>query len=169
MGVEFSVSVSGATLSAVWFYSGPGAVALPGAIALYDIDANLIHSEAVSSWSGAAGSGWVRAAFSSPPALTSGVGYRACVFTVSPAGNWYSATANYWAFESGLGGSLGITHGPLTAPNADGSSGGQDTFNAGTSLTYPASAFNSTNYWVDPEVTVSGSAVPTGMFAANIV
>ncbi len=153
MGVQFKVTTTGNTLTGIWFYSGSWAAALPNLIELWQSTGagtgTKIHSE-TPSWSGAAGSGWVRAAFASPPALTSGTIYKAAV---SQPGNvaWYAITANYWS--SGAG-SAGITNGPLTAPNNAGSVDGQDCFNAATD-TYPATAFNASNYWVDPEITSS--------------
>jgi hypothetical protein len=159
MGVQFSVSVSGGTLTAVYFYSDTGAAVLPQAIALYAVSgASLVHSESAS-WSGLAGTGWVRAAFASPPSLTSGAAYKACV-EQSTVANWYSLTASYWT--SGAGGS-GITNGPLSAPGNAGGDGGQDTFSTSVPA-YPNSSFNASNYWVDPEVTTTGANV-TGVAA----
>ena len=156
MGVQFSFSTTGATLTAVWFYSASGAAVLPQTIALYAVSgASLTHQEAAS-WSGAAGTGWVRAAFTSPPSVTAATSYKACVFQATSA-NWYSATAHYW--DSGPG-SGGITNGPLSAPNNGASDSGQDTFHAGGSLSYPGSSFNAANYWVDPEVTIPGFLPP---------
>lgn len=150
MGVQFSVS-QGGTLTGIWFYSGSWATVLPQTIALYAVAGSSLVASQSASWSGAAGSGWVRAAWTTPPVLTAGAAYKACVLQ-NTAAAWYSATSNYWS--SGAG-SAGITSGPLSAPNASGASGGnQDTFNSGATLTYPASAFNSTNYWMDPEVTI---------------
>lgn len=151
LGVQFSVSAP-ATLTAIWFYSAPGATDLPVTIALFAVSgASLITSQAAS-WSGAAGSGWVRAAFTSPPALTPGTAYKACVLH-SAVVNWYAAIAAYWT--SGAGGS-GITNGPLSAPNNAAAAQGQDSFNLAAALTYPASTGNGANYQVDPEVTVPG-------------
>lgn len=155
MGVQFSVSASGCTLTAIWFWSAPGAGALPDSIALYAVaGASLVHTEAAS-WSGAAGSGWVRAAFASPPSLTSGTSYKACIF--ENTGNFfYAGTSHYWDTGSGSG---GITNGPLSAPANSGADGGQDTFTNSSTLSYPSGSFNSANYWVDPEVTTSATPV----------
>lgn len=153
MGVQFSLSAAAATLTAIWFYSPSGATVLPPTIALYAVSgASLVTSQAAS-WSGAAGSGWVRAPFGTPPALTAAASYKACILhsTVGD-GNFYSATPHYW--DTTGPGTNGITSGPLSAPNNAGGDGGQDTFNNTATLTYPATSFNATNYWVDPEVTV---------------
>lgn len=154
-GVQFSVSVQGYGLAAIWWYSAAGAGGLPGTIALFTVaGSSLVHSEAAS-WSGAAGSGWVRAAFTSPPALTASTAYKGCTFFNNTGVNFYAATSHYW--DSGAG-SAGVTNGPLTAPNNAGSSPGQDAFLNSAVLGYPASTFNSTNYWVDAEVTAPGLA-----------
>lgn len=155
MSVQFSVSGSGCTLTGIWFWSAPGAFSLPETIALFAVSGQtLVHSEPAT-WSGAAGSGWVKAAFSSPPSLTASAAYKACIF--SNSGNFfYSGTSHYW--DTGPGAS-GISDGPLSAPPDSGADGGQDTFNAGSVLAYPDTSFNAANYWVDPEVTaVSGVA-----------
>lgn len=152
MGIEFSVSAA-AALTAIWFYSASGATVLPAEIALFTVSGqSLAHSE-MATWSGAAGSGWVRAAFSSPPGLTASVNYRGAVQQPSSV-NWYSATSHYWDTGAGSG---GITNGPLTAPDSAGSDVGQDSFDGGSSLSYPANSFNAANYWLDVEITVAGT------------
>ncbi len=153
-GVQFSVSQA-ATLTGIWFYSASDADtgSLPATIALFAVTGqSLVHQE-TATWSGAAASGWVRAPFSSPPSLTASVSYKGAVLGTSGV-NWYSATSHYW--DSGAG-SGGITSGPLSAPNNAGGDGGQDTFNAGGSLTYPDTSFNAANYWVDVEVSAAAA------------
>lgn len=163
MGTQFSVSQA-ATLSGVWFYSAAGAAVLPQTIALYQFigSASLVHSE-TASWSGAAGSGWVRAAFASPPVLTAGVAYKAAVLQ-NTAANWYSATAHYW--DTGPG-SNGLTNGILSAPNNTGANGGQCSYTAGSALQYPATSFNATSYWIDPEVTTGTTLQGAASLAAT--
>jgi Domain of unknown function (DUF4082) len=159
MGVQFSVSQS-ATLTAIWFFSATGAAVLPGTILLYAVSGtSLVHSE-TASWSGAAGSGWVQALFSSPPSLTASTNYKAAV-AQSSAANWYSTTANYWSSGAGSG---GITNGPLSAPNNAGGDGGQATFNTSVPA-YPNTSFNAGNYWVDPQVT-TGDVTVSGAVSA---
>jgi hypothetical protein len=147
MGVQFTVSRP-MVLQAIWFFSAAGAASLPSTITLYQVSGGtVIHSEAAT-WSGAAGSGWVRAAFTSPPSVAAATAYKAAIF--DNAGNsFYATTANYWS--SGPGAS-GITNGPLSAPNNAGGDGGQDTFTVGAGQAYPATASNASNYWLDPEV-----------------
>ena len=148
LGVQFSVSAT-STLNAIWFYSPTGATTLPATIGLYAVSGtSLVHSE-VASWSGSAGSGWVRAAFVSPPSLTASTNYKGSITSNTLGTNWYSDTSHYW--DTGAGGS-GITNGKLSAPNNAGGSGGQDTFHQSVTPAYPGSSFNATNYWLDIEV-----------------
>jgi hypothetical protein len=150
MGVAVTVSRT-VQVNAIWFYSAPGAAVLPQTIALWRVTGpgtgTLITSQAAA-WSGAAGSGWVRAAFTSPPAMTTGNQYKPAILQTTVA-NFYSATAHYWDTGAGAG---GITSGPLTAPNNAGADVGQDSFHVTALLSYPDTAFNATNYWVDVEV-----------------
>lgn len=158
LGVQFTVSQAGATLTGILFYSPTGAVNLPGTIALFAVTgATLVHSEAAT-WSGAVGSGWVKASFTAPPVLTPGTKYKACVLNAAGTGNWYAGIAHYW--DTGAG-AAGITNGPLSAPNNAGGDGGQDTFTQSSTLTYPSSSFNAADYQVDPEVTTTALAAGT--------
>jgi len=153
MGVQFSVSLAGCTLTGMWFFSASGAGSLPETIALFAVSGGtLLHSESAT-WSGAAGSGWVRASFSSPPSLTSGTAYVGAVYD-SGGFNWYSGTHDYWDTGAGSG---GITNGPLSAPNNAGAAHGQDAFDGSGPLAFPTSSFQATNYWMDPEVTVTAA------------
>jgi len=154
MGVQFSVSQAG-TYTGVWFYSAAGAAALPSKVRLYAVSGQAVIVDQVAAWSGIAGSGWVRAPVTSPPALTAGTASKAAVLQGS-AVNWYASAAHYW--DTGAG-QNGISNGPLSAPNNANSAQGQDSFLAGDG--YPNSSFNATNYWVDPEVSVAAAVVVT--------
>lgn len=154
MGVQFSVSQA-ATLNAVWFYSASSANSLPTTIALYGVSgASLITSQAAA-WSGAAGSGWIRAPFTVPPSLTPGVSYKACIFLAGSTSLQYASVSHYW--DTGAG-SAGISSGPLSAPANAGGDHGQDTFHQSAALTYPDTSFNATNYLVDAEITSTATA-----------
>lgn len=147
MGVEFSVS-RGAQLLAVRFNSPAGAVSLPSVIALYTVAGTALVTSQAAAWSGAVGSGWVEAAFSAPPALAAGTAYVGCIGSFD--GNFfYGGTPHY--FDSGAGAG-GITSGILSAPNNAGATGGQMRFTQAAVLSYPATAFNATCYWVDVKV-----------------
>lgn len=161
-GVQFSSSAV-AQLAAVWFYSPTGVSILPQTIALFAVGVGTpVHSEAAS-WSGAAGSGWVRAAFASPPVLTAGSAYKACVYSPG-GGDWYTGWNGYWV--SGAGAS-GISNGPLSAPADSGASPGQDSYVSTTPLAYPGSSFQGTNYWVDPEISAAAVLQGTAALAAS--
>jgi hypothetical protein len=169
LGVVFSVSAP-EPLQAIWFYSAAGATDLPSVIALYNEASQVLIASQAASWSGAAGSGWVRAPFSSPPGLAASTAYIGCAFHGSTGVNWYSSTAHYYDTGPGSG---GITNPPLTAPD---NSVGQNRFAASGSLAYPGSSFNATNYWVDIEVgtaavphTATASLTVTPSFTASRV
>ncbi len=162
LGVEFFVTKPG-TITGIWFYSAPGGV-LPAQIQVFDVPGGATGaSNAGPSWSGAAGSGWVKASFASAPVVLPGYRYKAAVFYGGGA-NWYSATSHYW--DTGAGGS-GLTSGPLAAPsNAGATGGGQDTFISAVSPSYPTTAINATNYWIDLELTVD-EAQPVGVISGG--
>ena len=155
LGMEFSLSEN-AALTGIWFYSAPSAALLPQACAIYAVSGQSIAAENTSpSWSGAAGSGWVKCTFDGSVTLTAGTNYKVCVQCLADTGDgdWYSSTAHYW--DTGAG-SAGITNGPLTAPDNAGADVGQDSYSNEEALVYPDSSFNAGNYWIDVEVTVSG-------------
>jgi len=164
LGVQFTVS-SVVTLTGIWWYSAATQNVLPAACCIF-AETSPGSGSIVSgtqnnspSWSGAAGSGWVRCSYSAP-ALSPGNTYKACVLgSGGGTPGWYSATSHYWDTGSGSG---GLASGPLSAPGNAGGDGGQDTFvTPAAALTYPASSFNAANYWVDVEVTASG-VTPAG-------
>lgn len=155
MGMQFTLSL-GAPLTGIWFYSAAGAVQLPAGCAIYQMTGAGTGAQVTGtgnsspSWSGAAGSGWVKCAYGGSVTLTSGTTYKVVVTNGGGGNFWYSATANYWT--TGGAGSGGITSGIITAPDTSGGDGGQDTFVTSTVLAYPTTSFNATNYWVDVEV-----------------
>lgn len=166
MGVQWSVALSGgqtAILTGIRFFSPPGATVRPVTIALWAVSGrSLIHSEGTGvspiAWSGAAGSGWITATFASPPVLSSGVAYKGSIFD-NHGVNFYGAVGAYWSTGPGAS---GITSGPLSAPNNAGGDGGQDTFTAAVTLTYPLTSSNAANYGVDVVVQVTSPAVVAG-------
>ena len=149
---EFRLSKSCA-LDNIWFYSGPGATALPTRCAIWNVGTQTEVAgtdNSSPSWSGAAGSGWVACACSGvtlPPG-----DYKVTVF--HPGGSsWFQVTSAYW--KGGGPGTNGISAGPLTAPGTStATSPGQGTYNPG-SWAYPLSGGTGENFWVDAEVTPS--------------
>lgn len=156
LAAEFELTES-CTLDNIWFYSAPGAGALPTRCALWEVDSQSEvpgTDNSSPAWSGAAGSGWVSCSYSG---ITLAAGdYKASVF-YGGGSEWYLATGGYWG-PGGIGAN-GITTGPVTAPGSSAAtSPGQGTYNAG-SWAYPqsyASGGNGENYWVDVEVTPAG-------------
>jgi Domain of unknown function (DUF4082) len=154
LGVEFEVS-STVTLTGIWWYSS-GAASLPSSICLYDANAETQIAGTLNtspSWSGAAGSGWVKCTYSGP-SLSSGTKYVAAVYDVG-GDSWFCGVSGYWT--SG-GGSSGITNGPLSAPSSAGSVHGQAVYNSGTGLTFPASTNGGYDFGVDVEVSSGGGS-----------
>jgi hypothetical protein len=161
MGMQFTLSQP-ATLTGIWFYSAPGANGLPAGCAIYlrtgaGAGSIVAGSENDSpSWSGAAGSGWVRCAYASGPALAASTVYKVVILKDATS-QVYSTTSHYW--DSGPGAS-GLTSGIITAPNSvSADNGNQDSFGVSGSLVYPDSSFSATNYWIDVEVTTGGTTV----------
>ncbi len=152
LATEFQLSAS-CTLDKIWFYSAPGAGALPTRCAIWDVGSQMAVAgtdNTSPSWSGAAGSGWVSCGYNG---VTLAAGdYKVAVY-YGGGSEWYQVTLNYWT--SGGTGADGITTGPVTAPGAGAATGpGQGTYHQG-SWAYPQtySTGNGENYWVDAEVT----------------
>lgn len=98
---------------------------------------------------------WKYQALAIPVNLTINQRYRACVS--STTNNFYSSTSQYW--NTGPG-SAGITNDILSAPNLANATGGdQGSFVTGGTPAFPTNGFNSTNYWIDPEVSTTDSAM----------
>lgn len=149
IGLHFTVSQA-ATLNGVWLYSASGLTQLPTAIGLFNFSTQaLIHSETVSSWSGAAGSGWVYAAFSSPPSLVTGTDYLAGAFRNDAANGWFCYIQPYtWPVTSGI----------ITAPK-DTSTGQGWYDHTTTGISFPTSQLAGYNWLVDVSVSTSSSPV----------
>jgi hypothetical protein len=89
-------------------------------------------------------SGWQTLTFASPVAVTASTTYVA----------GYFAPVGHYSYTSGAFASAGVTNGPLTAVANGTSPNGVYTY--GGASTFPASTFNSTNYWVDVEFQPGG-------------
>ena len=87
---------------------------------------------ATGTFSGESGSGWQELDFSAPVQVTAGTTYVASYFT----------SAGHYAITTGGLGSA-VTNGPLTAL----ASGGVYAY--GSAESFPSSAYNASNYWVD--------------------
>lgn len=152
-GLHFTVSAA-SQLDGIWHYSPATSTQLPTQIGLYTTQASpatgtLVHSE-TASWSGAAGSGWVFAAFASPPALTAGTNYMATQWRNDATSEWFVFYAVTWPVSSGI----------ITAPKDTGT--GQGWFDTGTptAMTFPATQLAGDNWGMD--VQVSTPSAPSG-------
>ena len=159
LGKQFILS-QGCTISNIWFYSPSGVTQLPTEIGVYQSSGPaLVASNASPSWSGAAGSGWVKASLSGT--LSASVKYKIAVLNGagSPA-IWNGAIANY--YTTGFGAS-GLTAGPITVyDNATADSPGQESYNAGATITYPGTNAGPYAYGLDIELTpVAAPAGPS--------
>lgn len=161
LGLEFSLTEA-CTINNVWFYSAPGVTQLPTSIGVFQVSGtSLAASNSSPSWSGAAGSGWVKAALSG--SLAASTNYKVCVCNGagSPA-QWNYYVADWWEATSGGFGTGGLTAGPLSFPdNGSATSPGQGSYNPGATLTYPATNVGPYDYGVDIEVTPA-TAGPSG-------
>jgi Glycosyl hydrolase family 26 len=144
-GIHFTVS-SACNLSGVWHYSPSSSTQLPTSIGLYTTQASPATGTLVTSntatWSGAVGSGWVFAPFTSPPALVSGTNYMATQYRNDAVNEWFVYYTVTWPVTSGV----------LTAPQDVGA--GQGWFDTGTpgSMTFPASQLAGDNFGMDVQV-----------------
>lgn len=154
LGVEFSLNTPCA-INNIWFYSPSGTTQLPTSIGVFQVSTqSLVASSSSPSWSGVAGSGWVKAALAGN--LQSGVSYKAavCNGAASPV-QWNDAITDFWDPSNGWGGS-GLTAGPFTYPDTNtADSPGQASYNPGATLTYPDTNAGPYDYLVDIEVTPS--------------
>ena len=114
------------TLNNVWYWSPSGTAQLATRAGVYSITGAASGTEvaviASPSWSGAAGSGWVKASFAANTTLAAG-SYKVYVFNNAGTPDQWAATdltSDY--FGTAGEGASGITWGALTAPNLAGSS-----------------------------------------------
>ena len=105
-------------------------------------------------------SGWQTVLFASPVAVTAGTTYIV---------GYYAPNGHYSYTSAGFA-SAGVTNGPLTAVSNGTSPNG--VYSYATQSTFPASTFNSTNYWVDVEFQPGSGgggsgppSAPTGVIA----
>jgi hypothetical protein len=161
-GLYFTVSQAG-TLEAIWFYSPATGTSLPSSVALYSTttgspgSGTLIVQNSSPSWSGAAGSGWVRTAVTATP-LTAGTIYVAQYYVSSLGvlqGYLYTGSAPAAWFPSTSAG------GHITAPEDVSST----TYCNGPYLNgsdaYPSSTITANVNWLlDVEVSFAAATPP---------
>jgi len=152
IATEFALSQPCA-LNAIWWYSPPGAADLPTRCVIWNVGTQLAVAgtdNTSPSWSGAAGSGWIKVPYDGSVILPAGK-YKTSVFHPALGNAWFADIGNYW-LTGGYPGVNGITNGPLSAPNAAASTTGQSSYHI-TTFAYPATDDGGANDWTDVEVT----------------
>ena len=178
------------TLNNVWYFSPSGTAQLATRAGVYSITGADSGSEVAAitspSWSGAAGSGWIKTPFAGGTTLAAG-SYKVYVFNNAVTPDGWNATDNstdYWLTGEGTN---GITWGPLYAPPVASASSayvydgaapgstppyttgsteaGQGTFAVGSgggSVLYPYLYVDAAgqDYWVDLELTPQTAPPP---------
>jgi len=143
LGVKFTPRISG-TITGMRFFKGAQNTGTHTA-GLWSIGGSLLAS---ASSVNETASGWQQVTFSTPVNITPGTTYVASYHTTS---GHYSITRPYFTTE--------FTNGFLTAL-ADGAQGGNGVYGYGTSITYPTSSYQATNYWVDVTFVPANSLWP---------
>jgi hypothetical protein len=128
LGVRFQTSVAG-NVSGIRFYKGSQDTGTHTGQLWTSTGTRL----ATATFTNETTSGWQSVTFSSPVTLTPGATYVASYHT--DVGS-YSVTPNYFTNN--------VTSGPLTAPAT-----GNGVYTYGSSIAFPTSTFQATNFWVD--------------------
>lgn len=162
-GCQFKVSQPCA-LTGIWWYSGATCTVLPSACVIINADASSQVSGTLNSspsWSGAAGSGWVKCSYNGSVTLLPGINYEIGVFANSTS-KWYTFSQNYWARSGTLPGADGIGSGLLFAPGDTYSLNGQGPYLTGSAIATGTltSTSSASNWWADVEVTTTTASVP---------
>lgn len=172
LGLEFVLSQA-CLLDKFWFYSPASVTQLPTRCLIWKVSDHSIVTgtdKNPPTWSGAAGSGWVSATYSTPAKLPAGR-YKLSVFNGAGTPAIWNPTTNLFWGTAGVGAG-GITNGPISAPDsASATSPGQSTYNLGATLTYPltyaTTPADGPNYWQDIEVRIDPSG--SGLLLASMV
>ena len=113
---------------------------------LWDSSGSLL---ATAQFTSESASGWQQVNFNTPVLINSGATYVVSYFT--PLG--------HYAFDGGFFTTTGVDSSPLHAL-AEGVDGGNGVFNYASTSSFPASSYDSTNYWVDVVFVPQGSTNP---------
>jgi hypothetical protein len=131
LGVKFSATLAG-NIIGMRFYKGPQNTGTHTA-ELWNAAGNMLASATSANETA---SGWQTVIFASPIAIAANTIYVASYHS----NGFYSVDRNFFATAS--------TNGPLTAP-ASASIGGNGVYTYGSSVNFPSSTYNASNYWVD--------------------
>ncbi|MHA3774172.1 DUF4082 domain-containing protein [Verrucomicrobiota bacterium sgz303538] len=112
---------------------------------------------AAATFSGETASGWQQVNFSTPVSIAANTVYIASYHC--PNGH-YSEDLNYFATSGVDNGSLHLL--------ANGVSGGNGVYSYGTAGTFPVSAFQASNYWVDVAFTAGSSGSPVSITTSSM-
>jgi Domain of unknown function (DUF4082) len=173
LATEFSVSRA-CKLDGIWHQSpipnvGPATV-LPSRCAIWDVNSQTVvpgTDNSSPTWSGAAGSGWVKCDYSSSGViLQPGTNYKVSTYSAGGTGSkWFTGATGYWT--TGGGGAGGRQFGVLSAPDDAHASPGQMSWHGpGLGWAYPATSASQEINWVDVSVTpvASGSGLLMASF-----
>ncbi len=133
LGVKFRSDVSGA-ISGIRFYKSSANTGAHIGNLWSATGTNL----ASATFTNETASGWQQVNFASPVAITAGTVYVAS----------YHGTVGHYADDENYFATAGVDNVPLHALQ-DGISGSDGVFAYGPGSTFPATGFNSSNYWVD--------------------
>jgi uncharacterized protein DUF4082/Big-like domain-containing protein/PASTA domain-containing protein/G8 domain-containing protein len=133
LGVKFRSDVAG-VVTGVRFYKGTGTTGTHTGTLWSSTGTKL----ATATFTAETASGWQTVLFSTPVAITANT-----VYVVS-----YHASVGRYAYTHNTFATAGVDNGPLHALEA-GVSGGNGVYRYGTSVVFPTSSYNSSNYWAD--------------------
>lgn len=134
LGVRFTASVSG-SISGIRFYKGVNNTGTH----IGHLWSNTGTLLATATFTGETASGWQQVNFSSPVAISANTVYVASYF--SPTGD-FPVNRSYFA-------TTGVSNPPLTAAIDGGSGAANGVYSYGSTSQFPASSYQSSNYWVD--------------------
>ena len=145
LGVKFRSDVAG-YITGIRFYKGAGNTGTHVGN-LWTAAGQLLAS---ATFTGETATGWQQVTFSNPVAIAANTVYVASYF--APVGRY--------AIDTGYFAANGVDNGPIhLLSNA--AAGGNGVYAYASSSSFPASSWNSSNYWVDVVFTTSGSSDTT--------
>ncbi len=151
VGVKFRTDVNG-LITGIRFYKGTGNTGTHVGN-LWTAAGQLL---ATATFINETATGWQQVTFSNPVPVTANTTYVASYF--APNGR-YAADAGFFA-------NAGVDNSPVHLLK-DGESGGNGVYNYGASSSFPASTYQSTNYWVDVVFTTNTGPAPLSVTATT--
>ncbi len=142
LGVKFRADVAG-FVTGIRFYKGPANTGTH----IGNLWSSTGQLLATATFTNETASGWQQVSFNTPVQLVAGTTYAAS----------YHTNVGQYAYTSAYFASTGTDNGPIHAL-ANGVSGGNGIYNYAAASSFPASSFNSTNYWVDILFSVTPAA-----------